>query len=344
MQTFTRRQFLIAASGSALAAFLASCAPDAASEKPVAPSSSTPLPSGLVPAPTKIIFTASDDLYQQNYSSTPEVDEKSWYLTIDGLVDSPLRVDLNAIKSLPQRSEVRTLECIGNPVGGNLIGNVEWNGIRLKDLLAKTRIDPKATHVNFQAADNYYTSVALDWIMQDGTLLAHGINGAPLTREHGFPLRILMPGLYGQKMPKWITHIEFTDKPVFGYWESQGWSNTADVQTNSQITFPRSGQSLPTGTVPVYGVAFAGKKKIVKVEVNAGGQNWLEAKLLQDQSPLVWTQWTVDWPARQAGKYELQVRATDETGFTQNTQLQSFLGSAYPDGANAIHNVAVRVE
>ena len=350
MRPITRREFIIAAGGSALATFLASCAPQLiASSTSTAPSTSstgagvaTPVSQVIAP-PKDIIITNVASLYQQQYSSTPDVDEKSWFMQIDGLIDSPMKVDMAAIKALPQYSEVRTLECIGNPVGGNLIGNVEWNGIYLKDLLAKVKIDPKATHVNFQAADGYYTSVALDWLMQDGTLLVHGMNGSPLIPDHGFPLRINMPGLYGQKMPKWITHIEFTASPVTGYWESQGWSNTADVQTNSKVLSPHNGENLTAGKNSANGVAFAGKKQITKVEISLDGQTWINCQLLHGAKPLVWTQWSTDWDAK-PGKYQISVRATDETGFTQNVDAGGYLSQSYPDGSSAIASIAVRVE
>ena len=371
MQPITRRQFLVSAGGSVLTLILTSCAPQLAARQAAAqsaapsstntPIANTPVPAvtatqpaatlvatsaaalNLPPAPTRIIITPQTELYQQNYDATPQVDLKNWNLTIDGLVDAPLKVNLDTIKALPKYDEVRTLECIGNPVGGSLIGNIEWNGIHLKDLLAKAKIDPKATHVNFDALDGYYTSVELDWVMQDRTMLVYGLNGEPLAAGHGFPLRINMPGLYGQKMPKWIMHIQFTDKPVRGYWESQGWSNVADVRTNSTIDFPTGNTKLPVGTVPIYGVAFAGKKKIVKVEVNLGDDAWQAAKLLPSQTPLVWTQWSLDWPT-QPGEYKLEVRATDETGFVQNVEASGFLDGSYPNGTNSIFSTAVRVE
>ncbi len=348
MQPITRRQFLIAAGGSAIAAAIASCAPQLTSNNTAATSSAsggsapTAVPQVIEP-PKKIYLSSTEGLYQQNYASTPDVDEKSWFMQIDGLVDSPLKVDMAAIKSLPKYDDVRTLECIGNPVGGNLIGNMEWNGIRLKDLLAKLKIDPKATHVNFQAADGYYTSVELDWLMQDETMLAYGLNGSALTPDHGFPLRINMPGLYGQKMPKWITHMEFTNNPVTGIWESQGWSNTADVQTNSKFSEPHNGEHLASGKNPIFGVAFAGKHKIAKVEVSPDGQNWINCDLLQGDNPLIWTQWSAVWDA-QPGKYSLEVRATDETGFTQNIPSGGYLAQSYPNGTSAISSVAVRVD
>jgi DMSO/TMAO reductase YedYZ molybdopterin-dependent catalytic subunit len=346
MKTINRREFLKISSGSALALFLASCAPQLlANNTPTGPSKAgaTPAAQDARLPPKEIVITNIASLYQQQYSSTPDVDERSWFLQIGGLVDTPLKVDMATIKSLPQHDEVRTLQCIGNPVGGNLIGNVEWNGVLIKDLLAKVKIDPKATHVNFQAADGYYTSVALDWVMQDGTLLAHGINGSPLPPGHGFPLRINMPGLYGQKMPKWITQIEFTDNPVTGYWESQGWSNTADVQTNSKVLQPHNGELLTTSKKLASGVAFAGKRQITKVEISIDGQTWINCELLHGAKPLVWTQWSTEWEAK-PGRYQVSVRATDENGFTQNVDAGGYLDQSYPNGTSAIASVAVRVE
>jgi DMSO/TMAO reductase YedYZ molybdopterin-dependent catalytic subunit len=343
MKPITRREFMIVAGGSAFATFLASCAPQLlATNTPASTGAATGVPQVSV-APKDIVITNIASLYQQQYTNTPDIDEKSWFLQVTGLVDSPLKVDLTAIKSLPQQSDVRTLECIGNPVGGNLIGNVEWNGIYLKDLLAKVKIDPKATHANFLAADGYYTSVTLDWLMQDGTLLAHGLNGSPLPPAHGYPLRINMPGLYGQKMPKWITQIEFTDKPVTGFWESQGWSNTADVQTNSKVLQPHNGENLTAGQNAVSGVAFAGKRQITKVEISIDGLTWLNCELLHGAKPLVWTQWSTHWEAK-PGKYKISVRATDEAGFMQNVDAGGYLDQSYPKGSSAIASVAVRVE
>jgi DMSO/TMAO reductase YedYZ molybdopterin-dependent catalytic subunit len=346
MKPITRREFMIVAGGSAVATLLASCAPQLlANNTPTLPSSAgaaTKVASDALP-PKDIVITNIASLYQQQYGSTPDVAEQSWFLQVTGLVDTPLKVDLAAIKALPQQSEVRTLECIGNPVGGNLIGNVEWNGVYLKDLLAKVKIDPKVTHANFLAADGYYTSVTLDWLMQDGTLLAHGINGSPLPPAHGFPLRINMPGLYGQKMPKWITQIEFTDNPVTGYWESQGWSNTADVQTNSKVLQPHNGELLTTSKKIAAGVAFAGKRQITKVEISIDGQTWINCELLHGAKPLVWTQWSTEWEA-QPGRYQVSVRATDETGFTQNVDAGGYLDQSYPNGSSVISSVAVRVE
>jgi hypothetical protein len=183
----------------------------------------------------------------------------------------------------------------------------------------------------------------MSWITQAGVLLVYEINGEPLPPAHGYPLRILMAGLYGQKMPKWLTNIEFIDERFLGYWESKGWSDIASVQTNSIVWQPRDLDVLPAGARPVYGVAFAGLRRITSVEVRVDDGDWIPAELLQDPSPLVWTQWSFEWiPA--PGRHALAVRATDETGFTQTSEGGSLLSGAFPDGTDEIHRLVVTVE
>jgi hypothetical protein len=237
---------------------------------------------------------------------------------------------------------LRTLECIGNPVGGTLIGNVRWGGCEAAALWREVGILPQATRAKFEAEDDYQTSVELKWITQPGVLMVYEMNGEPLPREHGFPLRILMPGLYGQKMPKWIRDIEFIDYDHQGYWESRGWSDVASVQTNSIVRQPGDLDRLSAGSTPVFGVAFAGLRRITDVEVRIDDGDWTHARLLQDDSSLVWTQWSFDWAAAE-GRHEIAVRATDETGFVQTTEGESILSSAYPDGTDNIHAVVVTV-
>ena len=341
MKRFTRRQFLLGAAGATLAA----CGPRATTSQPSgsAPSDASSQPKPDLPKPPgEILVTPGDKLYEQTYSEIARLDAADWTLTINGMVDKPLTLSYDDILSMPKVVELRTLECIGNPVGGNLIGNVNWGGVYLKDVMQGMQVQDGARRARFSAADGYYTSVTLDWIIQPGTLLAYEINGKPLTPEHGYPLRILMPGLYGQKMPKWITHIEFVDTDDLGYWEKQGWSDVASVQTNSQFDYPVNGASLPAGSVPVYGVAFAGKRDITQVEVRIDDGEWQAAELLQGDSSLVWTQWAFDWQAA-PGNHELLVRATDSDGFTQEVFASGTLSRAYPNGTDLIHSISVRV-
>jgi hypothetical protein len=249
---------------------------------------------------------------------------------------------LDELKALPAADLLLTLECIGNPAGGDLIGNCAWTGCYLRELLDRVKVKPEASRAGFTAADGYETSVDLSWVLQPGVLLAYAMNGEPLPPEHGYPLRLRIPGLYGQKQPKWIERIEFTDEIRLGYWEKQGWSDTAAAQTNSKFDQPRALDRLPAGSVPLFGVAFAGLREITRVEVRIDAGEWQAASLLSGGSPEVWTQWSFDWTAR-PGAHTLRVRATDAKGFTQSVDADRLLDGAYPDGSDRIHNIAVTV-
>jgi len=350
MTLLTRRAFLKIAGLSALAAATGCKAgetPDGQGAPTGLPAGATPVPAmvTLPPAPLEIVITPQGELYVQSYSEIASVDEMDWSLTLDGLVENPRTLSYADVLALPRVTEVRTLECIGNPVGGGLVGNVEWGGFYLKDLLDEVKVRPEAIRAKFTAADDYQTSVDLNWITQPGVLMAYEINGEPLAAEHGYPLRILMPGLYGQKMPKWIERIEFIDKEFLGYWERNGWSDTADVQTNSIIRQPENLQEVNAAeTVPIFGIAFAGLRKITKVEVQVGDdETWREASLLQGDTPLIWTQWSFDWTAEQSGRIKIAVRATDEEGFVQSSTGGGLLQNAFPNGTTKIHSVVLRV-
>ncbi len=342
MVDVTRRSFLKVA-GAAGAALLTGCqvadngAPATAGVIPTASSSS-----GLLPAPVEIIITPTGSLYAQSYSRVPAVQGDDWRLRVHGLVAQERTLSLADVRAFPKVESLRTLECIGNPVGGSLIGNVVWGGCEAQTLWDEVGVLPAATRAKFEAEDDYTTSVQLKWITQPGVLLIYEINGEPLPKEHGYPLRILMPGLYGQKMPKWIRDIEFIDYDYQGYWESRGWSDVASVQTNSIIRQPGDLDRLPAESVPVFGVAFAGLRRITAVDVRIDDGSWTPAELLRGDTSLTWTQWSFDWPAA-SGRHRITVRATDETGFVQTTEGQSILSSAYPAGTDNIHGVVVTV-
>jgi hypothetical protein len=291
-------------------------------------------------SPDKIIITSNTEFYEQSYNRIVQVEPSQYVLTVDGLVDTPLTLELSDLKALPSDTFMRTLECIGNPVGGPLVGNANWKGFKISDLLSRTRIQSKATHARFQAADGYFTSVELAWLLQPDTILVYEMNGEPLPAAHGYPLRTLMPGLYGQKMPKWITRIEFIDHAEVGIWEQQGWDYIASVKTNSILQRPESGQ-VHAGPQSVYGVAFAGKRGVTAVQVQVDDGEWKEARLLQGPQ-YVWTQWALDWEAT-PGRHTLAVRASDAEGFTQSARASGLLDGAYPAGTDAIHSVTIQV-
>jgi DMSO/TMAO reductase YedYZ molybdopterin-dependent catalytic subunit len=356
----SRRGFLVAITGSAVAA-AAGCRPTGSAIPP------TVYAPGGGPAPTntaravaqngvkdatygtvtynKTILTETDKLYitQYNYSRNPEIKVEEWSLTVDGLVEKPVVLDYKTVQALPAFEDVRVLQCIGNPLGGGQIGNINWKGFDFAEVLKQVKVKANATHAKFEAADGYSTSVELKWITQPGVMMAYEMNGEPLSFKHGFPLRILMPGLYGQKMPRWITRIEFIDYDFTGYWEGGGWSNVASAQTNAIVKTPFDGYEFKAGTsVAIQGVAWAGTRKITKVEVQIEDGEWMPTELKQGDSPLEWTQWYVTWTPPAPGAYRVGVRATDEDGFVQTADENSSFGNAYPNGTTAIHRITVQ--
>src|SRR5258708_27379622 len=286
----SRRGFLIAITGSAVAA-AAGCRPEGlAAPTPYVPGSTRVPPTAPALAPTapataaaaaahdptygdvtvdKIFLTDVDKLYdtQYDYNKTPQIDAKTWSLKIDGLVDNPTTLDYKAVQALPSFEDVRTLECIGNPVGGPLIGNIKWKGFAFAEILKQVKPKANATHLKFEAGGGYSTRLELKWATQPGGMMAYEMNGQPLTLENGYPPRILIPGLNGQKMPPSITHMEFIDHYYRGFWESNGWSDVASVQTNSIIKGPTDGYTIKSGTVlAIQAVALAGPRKITTVK------------------------------------------------------------------------------
>ncbi|MCC7209363.1 MAG: molybdopterin-dependent oxidoreductase [Anaerolineae bacterium] len=356
----SRRGFLIALTGSAIAA-AAACRPGNpdvptpyAPGSGLAPTATRPIPTADVsaaPDPTygqitfdQIRLTPVESLYitQYDYNNTPEVDAQTWALTVDGLVEQPLTLNYEQALAMPVHEDTRTLECISNPVGGDLIGNLTWTGFLFQEILDRVKVKPEATHVRFEAADGYTTAVQLEWITQPGVMLAYNMNGEPLTVKHGFPLRIHMPGLYGQKMPRWLTRIEFIDYDYIGFWESRGWSNVADIRTKSIVQSPPDNARLSNGArFYLQGVAVAGKRRITAVEVRIDDGEWMPATLAHGPSPLAWTQWYVPWTFSAPGAYRVAVRATDETGFVQVNEDAGLFGGAYPSGTDAIHSLVL---
>lgn len=296
----------------------------------------------LEPFGPQVRITPARELFVQSYRGEPEVETEDWSLTIDGAVNEPLSLAYDEVRRLPAEDLVWTLECIGNPVGGNLIGNVVWTGTRLAPLLAQAGVRPEAVEVRFYAVDGYSTSVSVERISHPDTALAYAMNGYPLFREHGFPLRILIPGHYGQKMPKWLTRLEFITEPFLGHFERAGWSNEATIRVNSQVERPMEGTSISPGRAILSGIAHAGVAGVQQVEVavsDAGGQNTvgLDVELLRGPDVYAWTQWRAFWDA-EPGTYLVQAVATDGNGIRQEGA-----GSAFPQGTSGVHTVSVQV-
>ena len=271
--------------------------------------------------------TPNDKFYLTSYGGSPLIDPASWRLKIHGLVENPLELSYADIRKFPPLRQWLTLECISNPPDGTAIGNAVWVGARLRPILDRARVRPEAKYVAMRAADNYYTGVPREEIMREENFLPYLMNGQPLPREHGFPVRIFIPGKYGMKQPKWITEIEFLPVDFRGYWEQRGWSHTAWRKVNSGFFSPRPADGLMSylggsvdidGPTDFYGWALAGPSGIKRVDVSLDeGRSWRRAELLDNQSPYVWTIWRYRLIPKESGTYLMRVRATDGNGASQ---------------------------
>jgi DMSO/TMAO reductase YedYZ molybdopterin-dependent catalytic subunit len=283
--------------------------------------------------------TPNGSFYVTSYGGTPSVDINQWSLKIHGLVERPLTLSYADITRLPAVTQTLTLECIGNPPNGDAIGNARWTGAMLKPLLDRARVRRGAVYAAMRGADGYYTGVPADEIMRAENWMPYLMNGVPLPRVHGYPLRVFIPGKYGMKQPKWLTEIEFVDRPFTGYWEARGWSNEAWRKVNSGFFYPRpsggildflslGGTAKVSGPVDIAGWALAGPSGIKRVEVSTDdGASWRPARIIENSSPYVWTVWRSHFAPPRAGNYTIRARATDGDGVTQPARdPQSGLG------------------
>lgn len=286
-------------------------------------------------------ITPNDDFFLTSSHGEPAVDAEKWSLVIDGLVEQPLRFTYDEIRQLAPFETTLTLECISNDVGGKLIGNAVWSGTLLRPLLERARIKPQAKFVALYAAEGYTTGHTLAAIMRPANFLAWEMNGEPLPRQHGFPLRVFIPGKYGMKMPKWLTRIEFVDKEYLGFWEWQGWSNSSERQLQSVIDDPHAGTSISGTNFVITGWAIANEVGVRRVEISTdGGSTWNETQIFSNPDPSqVWAFWKYVWANAPRGKQTIKVRATDGNGVRQT----SATASQWPDGATGYHEVTVNV-
>jgi DMSO/TMAO reductase YedYZ molybdopterin-dependent catalytic subunit len=272
---------------------------------------------------------------------TPAVNADGWRLRIHGMVDRELTLDYANLVARPLIERDVTLACVSNEVGGNYVGNARWIGAPLKAILEEAGVDPRADQIVARSADGF-TAGSPSATVMDGrdAMLAVSMNGEPLPLAHGFPVRMIVPGLYGYvSATKWLVDLELTTFDAYdAYWIKRGWSQQAPIKTQSRIDTPRSGGSVAAGEVAIAGVAWAQHRGISFVEVRVDEGAWQPAEPGALDTVDTWRQWVYRWDAP-SGPHRLQVRATDGTGETQTADL----APPAPDGATGYHTIEVNV-
>lgn len=301
----------------------------------------------LAPAGTAIGLTGigswqtpNDDFYLIHTAiSVPTIEPKDWTLRIHGLVDRELTLTYNDLVARQLTESWITLNCVSNEVGGGLIGNAWWSGIRIADILAEVGLDPSADCILQTSEDGWNCATPLSTLTDErNAMLAVAMNGKPLPIEHGFPVRTIVPGLYGYvSATKWVVDYEVTRfSDVVAFWTQRGWSEEGPVKIASRIDVPRSGADVTSGEVDVGGLAWAQHTGIDSVEVAIDGGEWMGAQLAETPSDDTWVQWALTVTLDE-GEHELRVRATDKNGLEQTGVRRDVV----PDGSTGWHTIQV---
>ncbi|WP_433610888.1 molybdopterin-dependent oxidoreductase [Dactylosporangium sp. CA-139114] len=311
----------------------------------VAPNSVAPLPPQADAALPDLapFVTPNKDFYQIDTALVvPQLTTRDWKLRIHGRVGKELTISWDELLKRPMIERYVTLACVSNEVGGGLIGNAKWQGVRIADLLAEARPQPGADQVVSRSIDGF-TAGTPTAVLQDGrdAMLAIAMNGEPLPVEHGFPVRMVVPGLYGYvSATKWLVELELTSFADFdAYWIKRGWAAKGPIKTESRIDTPRDGSNPRAGEIMIAGVAWAQHRGISKVEVRVDDGAWQVASLLPVPSIDTWRQWTLKWQAT-PGRHRITVRATDNGGETQTDAV----APPDPDGATGWHSIDIEVK
>ncbi|MDA0351332.1 MAG: molybdopterin-dependent oxidoreductase [Chloroflexi bacterium] len=295
------------------------------------------------------LITPNDQFYRIDTALVvPRVDTKDWKLSVTGMVDHPFELTFDELLELATLEEAVTLACVSNEVGDDLVGNAIWRGVPLASLLERAGVQAGATQIVGRSVDNFTTGFPTE-IALDGrpAMVAIGMNGEPLPAAHGFPARLVVPGLYGYvSATKWLKEIELNTLEGYdAYWIPRGWAKLAPIKTQSRIDTPRSGKSVAAGPLPIAGVAWGGTRSVQRVEVRITSRGadtpsaeWLQAELGEALSQSTWRQWVLLWDAH-PGEYDVEVRATDGDGETQTEERHA----PAPDGATGYHRISLSV-
>jgi DMSO/TMAO reductase YedYZ molybdopterin-dependent catalytic subunit len=274
----------------------------------------------------------------------PRVNADVWRLEVSGRVRHHAIWGLDDLLGFDATEQQTTLMCISNGLDAGLISNAIWKGVPLRDLLDQAVPLPGVARVRFYGVDNYTDTIPLEKALEPTTLLAYEMNGVPLPHRHGYPLRLIVPGYFGEKHVKWLTRIELTDANAKGFYETQGWGPDFIVPTRSRIDVPEYGAEFSLGqlTAPieVKGIAYGGDRGISRVELSLdGGKSWRDAEIYYSGGDLAWSLWRTAWQPDAAGDYMLVVRATDGEG-----KVQEWEEDRPPfSGVAGLHVIAVRV-
>jgi DMSO/TMAO reductase YedYZ molybdopterin-dependent catalytic subunit len=312
--------------------------PDVGASAPPLPQGASLDVEGLSP-----IVTPNTDFYRIDTALlVPRPDVSTWRLNVSGMVEEPFELTYEELLAMPLYEQYVTIACVSNEVGGDLVGNALWRGVRLKELFDRARISPEATQVVGRSVDGFTVGFPTAHALADDRepLVAVGMNGEPLPANHGYPARLIVPGLYGYvSATKWLAEIELTTLDAFdAYWIPLGWSKFGPILTQSRIDVPRHGSHVNSGSVAVAGVAWAPDRGISAVEVQVDGGAWNAAEISAEISDATWVQFLYRWDAP-PGDHTLSVRATDGTGDVQTDERTT----PDPDGARGHHTIAVSV-
>ena len=287
-----------------------------------------------------LAITPNDDFYVTSKGTTPFLNASKWRLKVDGLVANPFTLTYDELLKLPKVQKMLTLECISNPIGGSYLGNAKWTGSSLRPLLERARPTPQAAHVVIYAADGFSTGHPIARIWNPDNFLAYQMNDSDLPPDHGYPVRIFIPGKFGMKQPKWITRIQFVDKAYLGFWESRGWSDDCERWAHARLTDLKDGAKISGKNFELTGYALGNLDGIKAVEISFDdGQSWEKTNLFSNPSPLTWSFWKYVWVNPRPGNYTIRLRAVDGKGKIEDWDPRGI----FPDGATGQQELKVAV-
>lgn len=303
-----------------------------------------PVPAGAdleIPGLTPL-FTPNEEFYRIDTAlRVPIVDPDEWQLEVRGMVDEPFTLTYAELLELPQIEADITLACVSNEVGGDLVGNARWQGVPLRTLLDRAGLQPGATQLVGRSVDGFTAGFpVLTALDLEEAMVAVAMNGEPLPAEHGFPARLVVPGLYGYvSATKWLSAIELSGWDVDGYWIPRGWAKEGPIKTQARIDVPRRGRSVPAGRAVIAGVAWAPTRGIEGVQVRIDDGPWRQAELAEQLDVDCWRQWFLPWDAT-PGRHVIAARATDGAGEVQTDERTPVA----PDGASGYPIIEVEVQ